>query len=361
MKIVVIGAGVAGLAIGWRLVQAGAEVIVLDRTQPVQGATWAAAGMIGVTSELGDAGDDEIQFARHSNSLWPDFAKDIEAQSGHAVFYRRSGALMVAADKTQLDRFAARAATAPGLRILDAAEVRAMEPMLTGEYAGALWAEKEASVDSRALGNALAIAFQQAGGRLELYQAVVDIETDGVRAVAARAAFGTYKADAFVIAAGAWSAQITDGLPPVLPVKGEVLALTPPSGTALPAQVVWGNGVYLVPRRERLLVGATVETAGYDTACTQKAEDYLLHRAIELMPALAGWTLADHWAGLRPRSADGLPLLGPTALPGLYMASGQYRNGILFAPAIAELMAAIVLGKADPIAAFDPRRARVPA
>jgi glycine oxidase len=356
MKVVVIGAGVAGLAIGWRLLQAGAEVTILESAQPAHAATWAAAGMIGVTAELGEAQEHEIQFAKHSNSLWPDFATEIEAVSSRSIFYRQDGALMVAANADELAAFTARAAADPSLRILDPAATRALAPMLTGEYAGALWAETEAHVDSRALGAALSIAFQRTGGRLETNQAVVRIESDGHRAIAARAAHGLFEADAFVIAAGAWSGQIAPGLPRVEPVKGEMILLTPPPGVAPPGPVVWGNGVYLVPRGGHLLVGATVEKAGFDTGLTAKAAERLLTRALGLMPDLAKWRLADHWAGLRPRSADGLPLLGPTGTPGLYLASGQYRNGILFAPAIAELLCAMVLGKAEPIPAFDPRR-----
>ena len=380
MKVVVIGAGVAGLGSGWRLAQAGAEVLILERAQPAHAATWAAGGMIGVTSELGEAQNSEIQFSRYSNSLWPGFAKEIEAESGQSIGYRQDGALMVAASGEELSGFAARAAADPGLRILSAAETRALSPMLTGEYAGALWAEKEAHVDSRALGEALTLAFLRAGGRLETNQAVVRIEIESAnnaggrpyagakdrvgvaatlparqqKAVAAHAAYGLFPADAFVIAAGAWSGELA--APRVEPVKGEMILLAPPPGAALPAQVVWGNGIYLVPRGGHLLVGATVERIGFDTALTDKAADYLFTHAVGLMPGLAKWRLVDHWAGLRPRSADGLPLLGPTATPNVYLASGQYRNGILFAPAIAELICAMVLDQADPIPAFDPRR-----
>jgi glycine/D-amino acid oxidase-like deaminating enzyme len=157
-----------------------------------------------------------------------------------------------------------------------------------------------------------------------------------------------------LIAAGAWSGLL-EALP-ITPVKGEMIALQPLEGALLPGPVVWGEGVYCVPRHGRLLVGATVAEAGFDTGPTREARDHLWSRAARLMPAVKDWTLADHWAGLRPKSPDGLPLLGPAAAPGLFVASGQYRNGILFAPAIAQEMADIILGKAAVIADFDPRR-----
>jgi glycine/D-amino acid oxidase-like deaminating enzyme len=121
--------------------------------------------------------------------------------------------------------------------------------------------------------------------------------------------------------------------------------------------VVWGNGVYLVPREGRLLIGATMKETGFDTAITDEAENWLLDRAIALMPSLAKWTLDEHWAGLRPGSPDGLPILGETRVKNLYVATGQFRNGILFAPAVAETVSRLILGSAAPeIRSFSPQR-----
>jgi glycine oxidase len=355
MKIVIIGAGVAGLSLGWRLLQAGAEVTILERSQPASGATAAAAGMIAVTAELMDAHAVEIEFARHSNALWPEFAEALEAASNRMVGYARSGALIVAADDAALARLAKRASE-PGLEMLDAAQTRAQAPLISGPQAGALWSPREAQVDARALGTALTHAFQRAGGRLLTNEAVVRIDRHDGRAAIAHTPFGHYEADVFVLAAGAWSGMIEAGLAPITPIKGEMIALAPPKGERPPAPVIWGNGIYAVPRGGRLLIGATVESVGFDTTLTAAARDGLRAKAEALMPALRAWSLVDHWASLRPRSPDGLPLLGPTALDGLWLASGQFRNGILFAPAIAESLTAQLMGKAAPIPAFDPRR-----
>jgi glycine oxidase len=359
MKVVIIGAGVAGLACGWRLAQAlsnkpGAEVTLLERAQPAQGASWAAAGMIAVTAETLDTHAAEIEFARHSNTLWPDFAEQIEAVSNQAIGYSRSGALLLAEDQAALAALGKRAGG--GLEILTPAEARAHAPMVTGPLAGALWAPGEAHVDNRALGMALTVAFQRAGGRLLVNEAVVRIERQRGAAAIAHTPFGLYHADVFVLAAGAWSGMIEPELAPITPVKGEMIALAPPKGAKLPGPVVWGNHIYAVPRDGRLLIGATAENVGFDTSTTAAARDLLKGRAEELMPALRDWTLTDHWAGLRPRSPDGLPLLGPTRVDGLWLAAGQFRNGILFAPAVAENITAQLLGKRAPIPAFDPRR-----
>ena len=355
MKIVIIGAGVAGLSLGWRLLQAGADVTILERSQPGSGATAAAAGMIAVTAELMDAHAVEIEFARHSNALWPAFAEEVEAASNRMVGYARSGILMVAADEAALARLAKRASE-PGLEMLDAAQTRAQAPLITGPQVGALWSPKEALVDARALGTALTHAFQRAGGRLLPNEAVVRIDRHNGRAAIAHTPFAQYEADVFVLAAGAWSGLIEATLAPITPIKGEMIALAPPKGEKLPPSVIWGNGIYAVPRGERLLIGATVESAGFDTTLTMAAREGLRAKAESLMPALRGWRLVDHWAGLRPQSPDGLPLLGPTALDGLWLAGGQFRNGILFAPAIAESLTAQLMGEAAPIPAFDPRR-----
>jgi glycine oxidase len=356
VNVVIVGAGVAGLAIGWRLRQAGADVTILERAQPAQAATWAAAGMIAVAGEMGAAQSPEARFAHHAAGLWPDFAREIETVSGQAVGYRRNGALFVATTAAEMTAFQGWT----GVEWLDTAQARSREPMLASGIAGAMWAPDEAQVDSRALGQALAAAFVRAGGVLATNEAAVRFDVRDGRAFALHTPFHRFEADAFVVAAGAWSSSFgglpAGVLPPVRPVKGEMIAVAPKQPADLPQHLVWGNEVYLVPRGDRLLIGATMEDAGFDTSVTDAAADWLSTRAIGLMPSLAKWEVAGRWAGLRPATPDGTPVLGETAVGGLFVASGQFRNGILFAPAMAETMTRLVLGQAAPIAAFDPRR-----
>ena len=129
-------------------------------------------------------------------------------------------------------------------------------------------------------------------------------------------------------------------------VKGQMVLLTPPPGDAPPGAVIWGNGIYAVPRGPALMIGATVEDIGFDSGITAEARESLRSAAEKSMPGLRRWHLSDHWAGLRPRAPDGLPLLGPTGVDGLWLASGQYRNGILFAPAVAQTLCDQILGLA---------------
>lgn len=354
MKVVIIGAGVAGLSIGWRLSQAGVEVTVLERAQPGQGASWAAAGMLAVTAELEDAAEPERRLALDASSLWPAFAAELEQAAERPIGFRRDGALLLAGDGAALEVMRARAAADPKLALLDAGQARAKVPLLAQTALGGLWSGDEAHVDNRALSVALAVAFIKAGGALVANEAAVRIEKRGGRAAGVLTPYNQYDAGAVLVAAGAWSGLLDDI--PVAPVKGEVVALAPPPGARLPGAVVWGNHVYCVPRHGRLLVGATMQETGFDTSLTDTAKDDLQARAAGLMPALADWTVADHWAGLRPKAPDGLPLLGATATPNLFVAGGQFRNGILFTPAIAQKMADLLLGRGTVDPAFDPQR-----
>jgi glycine/D-amino acid oxidase-like deaminating enzyme len=276
----------------------------------------------------------------------------LEAASGRSVFLSRVGALLLASDAVELEVMQTRAQG--DLRILDARQAKTLVPLL-GNTVGGLWSPHEAHVDNRALGEALAIAFLKAGGLLNANEAAVKLE----RGPAVLTPYGRHEADAVLVAAGAWSGLLDDI--PIQPVKGEVIMLSPPLNQALPVPVVWGEDVYCVPRphlgeRGKLLIGATVQEEGFDTSPTPQARDQLWTAARRLMPSLRDWTLTDHWAGLRPKSPDGLPLLGPTAMDRVFVAGGQYRNGILFTPAIAQEMADIILGKREAVPDFDPRR-----
>jgi glycine oxidase len=313
--------------------------------------------MIAVAGEAGTSKSVEGEFSRRSSRLWPDFAAELQVAAGHELSYVRNGALIVrlAEDTKDWPR-----AGDDSVHVVDASRARAIEPMLTGEYAEILWAPDEAQVDNRALGPALAEALSRAGGKLvrgDAVSAVVRVRDRAVGVVGVRT---RYHADAVVIAAGAWSSKL-DGLPQELretvkPIKGEMIALSHSGAPLRLRRVVRGHAAYLVPRDERVFVGATEEDAGYNASLTRRAVGRLTEAAARLAPNLADWTVVEHWAGFRPRTPDGLPILGPTSVEGLFAATGQYRNGILFAPGIAELICRAVLERASVPAEFDPRR-----
>ncbi len=355
MKIIVIGGGVAGLSIGWRLAQAGAQVTVLERDQSARNATWASAGMIAVAGELGGADTPEADMARRAQNLWPDFAKEIEESSGTFIDYRRNGSLMVAMNDEMANAMSSRAVTDASVQWIGPQQARNFEPLLAPDIRGALWAPNESQVDTRKLLRALMAAFTNVGGHLTLGQEVLCLDRAEGNVVAARTATECYHGDMFVLAAGAWSKSLDESVA-IRPIKGEIISFAPPSEAAMPKHVVWGDGIYLVPRINQLIAGATMVDVGFDTAPTADAAERLSARARQLMPALNGWDIADQWAGLRPQSPDKLPLLGPTHYPNLYVATGQFRNGILFAPYIAALLRDQVLHHSEQANHFDPRR-----
>jgi glycine oxidase len=361
MKVVVVGAGVAGLSIGWRLAQRRVETVVLERAQPGRGATWASAGMIAAPHSAVDKTDSEAQLADHGAQLWPSFAAEIEEVSGRKIAYAENGGLVLAHTPSERDDLERMADSGAGQLLVPEA-ARAHEPRLAPDALAGLWNPKQAKVDNRALGRALAAAFARSGGHLQLNEAAVRFEIRDEKISGVRTPFALHTADVFVLAAGAWSAQIeglvSEARPPVVPVKGEMLALQPPPGEPLPVPSIGGGEIYLISQRQRLLVGATVERTGFDSRLNAKSAEWLLDQAHMLMPCLRDWPIVEHWAGLRPGSPDDLPIVGETSQPGLFVASGQYRNGILYAPAIAEAVANLLLGKVVPeyFSSFDPRR-----
>lgn len=361
MKVVIIGAGVAGLGIGWRLAQQRIETVVLERAQPGRGATWAAAGMIAAPQAAGKSNKCEAQLADDGARLWMNFAAEIEHASRREIAYSVNGSLVLA--RTEAEKRGLEQAAQEGAGVLlSPDDARGKETRLAPDILAGFWNAKQAKVDNRALGRALAAAFVRAGGHLQLNEAAVRFEFRGDDLTGVRTPFALHTADAFVLAAGAWSAQI-EGLPPdarpmVVPVKGEMLALDPPGGEALPEPSIGCDEVYLVSQRERLLIGATVERAGFDSSLSAKSSEWLRDQAVALMPCLCDWPVAEHWAGLRPGSPDDLPIIGETVVQRLFVASGQYRNGVLYAPAMADAVAAMVTGKPAPgyFSAFDPKR-----
>jgi glycine oxidase len=365
MKVVIVGGGSAGLAIGWRLAQASCTVEIIERGLAARGSTWAAAGMLAVAAEMGHSDDPHARLARHARTLWGEFAQDLESVSGRKIFFRESGSLLVAMDQARAEALSAAASElksqGENASWLDAASARDREPMLSANVSGALLAPKDAQVDNRALGEALSVAYADAGGQLRECCVAQRILNEDGRARGVATSQGTIEADRVIIAAGAWSGQIPgldSSLAPVRPAKGQMAALVPPGGANMPRHLIWGEEIYLVPREDSLLVGATVEDTGYETSVEREALQRLIANAVKVLPGLAGWRVSESWAGLRPRTPDSMPVLGPTGVEGLFLASGQFRNGILFAPAIADAMRRMVFGgNADPLfAAFDPRR-----
>ncbi len=363
-KVAIIGAGVCGLAIGWRLAQAGATVEVFERGQAGRGATWASAGMLAAAAEAEPGEERLLEITRWSQALWPDFARELEVASGQGLGYRDEGTLVVAPTRDDAARLRTTYDYQTGLGLaldwLSPAEARRREPFLGANLAAAVFSAADHQVDNRRLAEALRAAFLAAGGCLYEHTAVTAIETTAGRVtgleVGLEVGARRVEADAVVLAAGAWSAELP-GLPeaarpPVRPVKGQALALAMDPRAPLLSHVLWAPGIYLVPRAGgSLIVGATVEEKGFDDRLTAGGIFALLEAAWRAVPAIEELAIEEMWVGFRPTSRDDAPILGPTPVDGLLLATGHHRNGILLAPATAEAVSRYILSGDLPAAA----------
>jgi glycine oxidase len=363
MNVIIVGAGIAGMAIGWRLAQAGAEVELYDRELAGRGATWAAAGMIAPGAELKDESRELAAFARRSRAAWPGFAAELEAESGCNIGYSEPGSLILAFDDTRAHALAQHASEldASGAAWLGQQTVLQREPLLSPEVRGALYIPGDAQVDNRLTAEALRIALARRNFAIHENTEVRGLLIHDNRVRGIVCAKGTIVGDAVIVASGAWLNEFGGApaeLPPVTPVKGQMVAVRAPGGAMLPKHLLWGDDAYMVARGGRVLIGATVEDAGFDTSVSAEACTRLLSAASRIVPAFRGWPVSEMWAGLRPRTPDGAPVLGASSVDGLYVAGGQFRNGILFAPAVAEAMQQIILTSqsASELRSFDPRR-----
>ncbi len=359
MKVLIVGGGIAGLSIAWQLAREGLPVEIVERGLCGRAASWAAAGMLAPGGEQANGTDAFAQLAWQSRQAWPAFASEIEAASGADISYRESGSLLVAETEEQAESH--RAGANSGEHWLARKALLEFEPSLSANLYGALRFPGDAQVDNRALCDALLDAIVANGVEVHENCEARSVMIAGGKAQAVLTGRGPMEAEKILLACGSWINLVCGedaGLPPVRPVKGQMIACEPPAGVTLPNALIWSDGVYLVPRKDRLLIGASVENAGFDTSVERGTGEHLLASATRLIPSLPQWTLAEVWSGLRPRTADEAPILGETAISGLYVAGGQFRNGILFAPVIADIMSAVILGN-DPgelAEAFSPLR-----
>ncbi|MGY0792052.1 glycine oxidase ThiO [Azospirillum argentinense] len=357
--VAVVGAGVIGLSIAWRLAAAGCRVEVFDRGAAGRGASHAAGGMLAACVETEPGEESLLPLTRASQDLWPAFAAELEAASGMAVDLRTEGTMVIAlnADDAAKVRFLHDFQTKLGLPVewLSGAEVRRREPYLQPGVAGALFCAGDHQVDNRKVAAALHAAALRAGAVVHEYAEIGRIEVRGGRAVGVQVGDRLVEADHVVLAAGAWSGWI-DGLspavrPPVRPVKGQMLCLRMDARLPLLRHVVWTPGTYLIPRLDgRLLVGATTEERGFDDRLTAGGQFALLEGAWRALPGIAELPIEEAWAGFRPGTRDDAPILGLSEVEGLVYATGHHRNGILLTPVTADSIARLILtGEADPV------------
>lgn len=364
LDIIVVGAGVVGCAVAYELARRGASVQIVEERTAGMGATHAAAGILAPHIEMSSP-TAFLDLAVRSLNLFDDFIARTQADSGISVLYRRTGTLQVATSEDGMRELRNAAARLEAqhvvLGLLDAQTVLAEEPHLSHDVVGGLVVPLHGFVAAGELIRALAGAARRHGAQV--------IEGSRVRRIVAAGGDVTVETDrgplagsAVVLAAGSWSGRIEiAGLParaPVRPVRGQLLRLSW-KGPML-RRVIWSDRCYLVPWDDgTLLVGATVEEAGFDERTTVAGVRDLLESACEIAPG--AWTagFVDARAGLRPATTDLLPIIGASrVLPNLMYATAHYRNGILLAPVTAALVADAMLdNRIDPaLAAMSPQR-----
>jgi glycine oxidase len=365
--VVVIGGGVIGLAVAWRAARRGASVCVLERGELGGGTSHVAAGMLAPVSEADPGELALLALGLRSARMWPAFAAELAEASGIDPGLRRCGALVVARDRDEaaaLEReLALRRALGLDVQRLLPSAARRLEPALTPTMRLALDVPGDHAADPRTTVVALAEASRRTGVDLYTHATAQRINLDGAKISGVQLVGGAVVAtEQVVVAAGAWSGAI-GGLPeparfPLRPVKGQIMRLRDPAGPGLLTRIVRFEGGYLVPRGDgRYVLGATMEERGFDTSVTAGGLYELLRDAGELVPGVHELLVEETSAGLRPATPDNTPVLGRSSeIGGLVWATGHHRNGILLAPATAEIVADALAGGADAPQAFSAAR-----
>jgi glycine oxidase len=355
VTVVVVGAGIIGSSSADELARRGAKVTVLDMRSPGAGASQASAGILAPYTEAHER-TPLLDLGTRSLAMFDSFVAAARERSRRPIDFARSGTLEIAHDENDATRLRASKAWLDAARVptewLPPADLRAFEPNVTPSAPGALFNPAHAWVGVRSLVTALVESAKLAGASFDTPVEAVELTMRG-NEVEVRAGERHYGADAIVLAAGTWSGRVkVAGIRPihVRPVRGQLLHLRWTAPTPPPARIVWDRNCYVVPWPDRsLLVGATMEDAGFDERVTLEGVRSLAEAAAGLLPATKAGEFIAARAGLRPASPDGLPIIGPLEeAPRVCVATGHYRNGVLLAPLTARLVADWILdGRRD--------------
>jgi len=354
--VAIVGGGVIGLALARELSSRGIDVVVIERGRTGEEASWAAAGLLTPQSDA-LASSPFFAIARESRDLYPGWTDGLLEETGLDVGWRRTGVLRCGSAES-LERFSWQFDAGLPLERVEGSELAGLSAgRIAAGISHALFFPSDAVVDTRLLVRALRRSLDLRAIAVLEGVPVIRFRIEAGACHGVDTPEGPVNADRVVDAAGAW-ANLDPGLPfaiPVEPVRGQIVELVDqaPFPTVLESE-----DVYLVPRSDgRVLVGATVERTGFRKDVTAEGVANLLRAALELAPSLGGARFSTAWAGLRPATPDGLPLLGESPIRGLYLAAGHFRNGILLAPITALLLSNLLRGAASrDLSPFSPGR-----
>lgn len=348
MKIIVVGGGIIGASIAFHLQKARSQVVLLERGQIGSEASGASAGMlIAPIEDTGNRGFDDLRKA--SLAMYPMLLREVQRLSGIDVEYRQHGMIRTARTEEFARRLKSLARRRDGLEWLEGPALQKLEPALHPALLGAAWSPGDADLNSGLLTRALAGAAKKLGANVRTNTMLTGFLGRGAYVEGVSTNLGDILGDAVVLAAGPWTELLSQRLGLRLatpPMRGQILAYR---STSL-QHAVWGEDGYLVPKpRGLVFAGATIEDVGFRKGTTERALAGLRRMAGALVPALSRAKVSSAWAGLRPGSPDGMPVMG--RFPGkenVYLAAGHFRNGILLAPITGSLVSELVLtGRAD--------------
>jgi glycine oxidase len=365
---IIIGGGVIGLTIARELARRGRpDICIIDQSTIGGEASWAAAGMLSV-----QAGSDPVgsifEFCSRSRDYFPKLADDLFIETGIDIELDRRGAIFAAFDEADLmevgSRFALHREAGLEVEMLTAAEIRRAEPFISTDVKGGLYFANDWQVDNRKLITALTASCREYGIEIIENEQVLSVNVDDGCVSGLELTDRKIDAEIVIAANGAWASHILVGnvaMPfEVRPIRGEIVAFQ--TAKRLFEHVIHSRHGYIVPREDgRVLAGASTDDAGFDRSVTEEAKADITAMAFRISPSLANLEPVDHWAGLRPFAADGLPIIGKIGgVAGLFVATAHYRNGILLAPATAAAIGDAVVDGGDPweFTAFGPDRMR---
>jgi glycine oxidase len=359
---IIAGGGLIGSAIALELARNDLRVALFDAQDPGREASWASAGILSPAPE-NPGMISMVPFGKASLAMYPEFIELVEELSGIQTGYRANGTVEALFSGHVREELNTTVALHRGLGLkaeaISAQEARDLEPDLSEETEAAVLRPDEASVDNRLLASALIEAANRIGVEIHAGKAVEAIWREGSECRGAVVRGEQISAKHTIVAAGSFSARIAGAqeYAPVRPAKGQMVSLR--CDSARIQRVLWSERIYVVPRNDgRILCGATVENAGFDKTVTASGIHANLDAAIELAPILARARVEDTWAGLRPDSPDHLPIIGPTDVGGLLIATGHFRSGVLLTPITAKLIGEFIAGKTPSVAweKFSPMR-----
>jgi glycine oxidase len=348
---IIIGGGIIGLSLALNLRRSGHSVFVIDRSEPGREASWAAGGIIASCDPHTPPALQDLAAA--SAALYPEFVHELQDESQLPIDYRRNGTIA----------FLAEGETPFGasIRILDAQTLSEFEPLLA--FAPNAWLMPEACVDPRTLLTALIKSCKHRDVDIVTGHPVLNVELTDSRVSGVRTENSRYASATVINCAGAWASQIAPLGFPTRPIKGHMLSLVfpqhEPGSPPIVNHVIHGNDVYIVPRSNgQLVIGSTIEDVGFDKRVNPDTIQSLHQSAANLVPDLGEARIHENWTGLRPGTPDKLPILGASRIPGYFVATGHYRDGIMLAPITAQLVTSILLtGQCSyDLSAFSPDR-----